>query len=61
MESGLNAAHQIGDDVLMKASGRRVAESSFTHGSSAQRVEWLRKGIESGNEDSCDTFGDLRR
>jgi predicted metalloprotease len=56
MESGLNAAHQIGDDTLMKAAGRRPVEASFTHGSSAQRMEWLRRGLDSGNEDRCDTF-----
>lgn len=61
MESGLNAAHQIGDDTLMKGAGRRPVEASFTHGSSAQRMEWLRKGLESGNEDACDTFTDLQR
>jgi predicted metalloprotease len=61
MESGLNAAHQIGDDTLMKNAGRRPVEASFTHGSSAQRMEWLRKGMESGNEDACDTFTDLRK
>ena len=61
MESGLNAAHQIGDDALMRAAGRRPVEASFTHGSSAQRMDWLRKGMESGNEDACDTFADLKR
>lgn len=61
MESGLNAAHQIGDDVLMRNAGRRPVEASFTHGSSAQRIEWLRKGLQSGNEDACDAFVDLRR
>ena len=61
MESGLNAAHQIGDDTLMKNAGRRPAEDAFTHGSSAQRMEWLRKGLETGNEDACDTFADLRK
>ena len=61
MESGLNAAHQIGDDTLMKEAGRNPNEAAFTHGSSAQRMEWLRKGMESGNEDSCDTFADLKR
>ena len=61
MESGLNAAHQIGDDALMRAAGRRPVEASFTHGSSAQRMEWLRKGMEGGNEDDCDTFADLKR
>jgi len=61
MESGLNAAHQIGDDTLMKNAGQRPVEASFTHGSSAQRMEWLRKGMESGNEDACDTFTEFRR
>lgn len=57
MESGLNAAHQIGDDTLMKNAGRRPVEEAFTHGSSAQRMHWLRRGMETGNEDACDTFG----
>ena len=61
MESGLNAASQIGDDALMRSAGRRAAEENFTHGSSAQRMEWLRKGMESGNEDACDTFAELRQ
>ena len=60
MESGLNAAHQIGDDALMKDAGRRPVEASFTHGSSAQRTAWLRKGMESGNDDACDTFAGSR-
>ena len=60
IEEGLNAAHQIGDDTLMKAAGRRPVEAAFTHGSSAQRMQWLRRGLESGNEDDCDTFSDLR-
>jgi hypothetical protein len=61
LEEGLRAAHQIGDDTLMKNAGQRPMEDAFTHGSSAQRMEWLKKGLESGNEDSCDTFADLRR
>ena len=61
MESGLNAAHQIGDDTLMRNAGRRASPEQFTHGTSAQRMEWLRRGMETGNEDSCDTFADLRR
>jgi predicted metalloprotease len=56
MEEGLNAAHSIGDDTLMKSAGRRPVESSFTHGSSAQRMEWLRKGLESGNDETCDAL-----
>ena len=61
IEEGLNAAHQIGDDTLMKSAGRRPVEAAFTHGSSAQRKEWLRKGLETGNEDACDTFAEFRR
>jgi predicted metalloprotease len=58
LEEGLNAAHSIGDDVL---TGGRVGQESFTHGSAAQRMEWLRKGLETGDEDQCDTFGQFRR
>jgi predicted metalloprotease len=61
LEEGLNAAHSIGDDVLMEQAGRRPVEAAFTHGSAEQRMQWLRKGLESGNEDECDTFADLRR
>ncbi|WP_296678972.1 neutral zinc metallopeptidase [Novosphingobium sp.] len=61
MEEGLRAAHQIGDDVLMKSAGRRPVEAAFTHGSAEQRMTWLRKGLETGNEDACDTFADLNR
>ena len=61
IEEGLNAAHQIGDDTLMKGAGQRPVEAAFTHGSSAQRMQWLRRGLESGNEDDCDTFADLRK
>lgn len=60
IEEGLNAAHQIGDDTLMRNAGQRPVEEAFTHGSSAQRTEWLRRGLETGNEDSCDTFADLK-
>ena len=56
MEEGLNAAHSIGDDTLMKSAGRRPVEASFTHGSSAQRMEWLRKGLESGSDEICDAL-----
>jgi hypothetical protein len=61
MESGLNAAHSIGDDTLMRNAGRRPSPEAFTHGTSAQRMQWLRKGLETGNEDACDTFADMRR
>lgn len=54
MEEGLNAAHQIGDDTLMARAGRRPVEDAFTHGSSAQRVEWLRRGMQARDDTVCD-------
>ncbi|MDP3908025.1 neutral zinc metallopeptidase [Novosphingobium sp.] len=60
MEEGLNAAHSIGDDTLMKKAGRRPVEASFTHGTSEQRMTWLKRGLESASGDACDTFADLR-
>lgn len=56
LEEGMNAAHAVGDDTLMRSAGRRPVEEAFTHGSSVQRREWLRIGLETGNEDRCDTF-----
>lgn len=56
MESGLNAASAIGDDTLMKNAGRRVSPEQFTHGTSKQRMEWLRKGMESGDDAVCDAL-----
>jgi uncharacterized protein len=56
IEEGMRAANAIGDDTLMKQAGQRPVESMFTHGTSEQRVAWLRKGLQSGNPKSCDTF-----
>jgi predicted metalloprotease len=56
LEEGLNAAAAIGDDRLQRQGGGRVAPESFTHGSSQQRVEWFRRGFESGDPRQCDTF-----
>ena len=61
IEEGLTAAHAIGDDTLMKNAGRRPVEAAFTHGTSQQRMTWLRRGLETGDPDACDTFADLRR
>jgi hypothetical protein len=57
IEAGLNAAAAIGDDTLQRRSQGRVVPESFTHGSSAQRVRWFRKGLEGGLMSACDTFG----
>jgi len=57
IEEGLNAANAIGDDRLQKQSQGYVVPDSFTHGSSAQRVQWFRRGIETGDMRQCDTFG----
>jgi uncharacterized protein len=56
VEEGLRAAAAIGDDRIQRMAGRRVSPESFTHGSSEQRVRWFRRGLESGNVNSCDTF-----
>ena len=56
MEEGLQAAAAIGDDRLQRQAQGRVVPESFTHGSSEQRVEWFRRGLESGRVDACDTF-----
>jgi hypothetical protein len=59
-EEGLRAAAAIGDDRLQRQSQGRVVPESFTHGSSEQRVEWLRRGLTSGRVEECDTFGSRR-
>lgn len=56
VEEGLNAASRIGDDTLQRRSQGVVVPESFTHGSSAQRVAWFRKGLSSGTMASCNTF-----
>lgn len=57
IEEGLNAAAAIGDDRLQQRSGMGVHPESFTHGTSEQRATWLRRGLESGDPNVCDTFG----
>ncbi|MSO50237.1 MAG: hypothetical protein EXQ49_10135 [Acidobacteria bacterium] len=56
VEERLRAAAAIGDDRLQREAQGRVSLESFTHGSSAQRVEWFRRGLEGGRMDACDTF-----
>ncbi len=56
LEEALRAATAIGDDRLQREAGGRVVPDSFTHGSSAQRVAWFRRGFDSGKIEECDTF-----
>ena len=58
LEAGLQTASAIGDDALQGRSGR-VSPESFTHGSSEQRMTWLRRGYEAGHPSACDTFQGL--
>jgi len=56
IESALNAAAQIGDDTLQRRTQGTVVPESFTHGTSAQRVNWFKRGVEGGSIDRCNTF-----
>ncbi|WP_339913417.1 neutral zinc metallopeptidase [uncultured Brevundimonas sp.] len=56
LEEGMKTANAIGDDTLQRRGGGRVSPEGFTHGTSAQRVEWLRRGYQSGDPAVCDTF-----
>ena len=57
IEEALNTAARIGDDALQRASQGVVVPDSFTHGSSAQRQRWFFRGWETGDPNTCDTFG----
>ena len=57
VEEGLGAAQAIGDDTLQRAGGQRPVPESFTHGSAAQRQQWLTRGLQSGDPAQCNTFG----
>jgi predicted metalloprotease len=56
LREALNAAHAIGDDTMQQQSQGQVDERQFTHGSSAQRVRWFRRGFDTGDPRQCDTF-----
>lgn len=58
VDEGLNAAAAIGDDRMQRQSQGYVMPDAFTHGSSAQRVEWFKRGLMSGDPDQCDTFSE---
>ena len=56
VESALNAASQIGDDTLQRRTRGTIVPETFTHGTSAQRVNWFKRGLESGSVERCNTF-----
>ncbi|MDQ0562608.1 putative metalloprotease [Rhizobium mesoamericanum] len=56
LEEALNAAQQIGDDTLQKRSQGYVVPESFNHGTSEQRARWFKRGFDSGQLSTCDTF-----
>jgi predicted metalloprotease len=56
IEEGLRAASAIGDDRIQRETQGRVVPDAFTHGTSEQRARWFRRGLESGQPESCDTF-----
>ena len=56
VESALNAASAIGDDALQRQARGEVVPDSFTHGTSAQRVRWFKRGLETGSVQQCNTF-----
>jgi len=58
VEEGLRAAAAIGDDRIQRQTQGYVVPEAFTHGSSEQRVQWFRRGLETGDTEACDTFGE---
>jgi predicted metalloprotease len=57
VEEGMRAAAAIGDDAIQRKTQGQVSPESWTHGSSEQRMQWLRRGLESGQVESCNTLG----
>ena len=56
VDQGLAAANAVGDDTLQRQTRGRVMPDSFTHGTSAQRVRWFRRGLDQGRVEACDTL-----
>lgn len=58
LEEAINAAAAVGDDQIQQRATGRVNPETWTHGSSEQRMEWFQRGFETGDPQSCDTFGE---
>lgn len=56
LQAGLRAASAVGDDRIMQGTGQQVRQENFTHGSSAQRMQWFNRGLNRGDMSACDTF-----
>ena len=56
IEEAMNAASQIGDDTLQRRGQGTVVPESFTHGTSAQRLAWFRRGLQTGDVNQCDAL-----
>jgi len=56
LREGMRAAASIGDDAIMERAGGPVRPDAFTHGTSAQRQEWLQRGVRTGDPEACDTY-----
>lgn len=57
LEEALSAAEAVGDDTIMKRAGMAPRRENFTHGSSKERMDWFKRGANTGNTGVCDTFG----
>lgn len=60
LEEALNAAAAIGDDNLQQKANGRIRPEAFTHGSSKQRMEWFKRGMDTGDVNACNTFANAR-
>lgn len=61
LEEALNAAAAIGDDNLQQKSNGRIRPEAFTHGTSKQRMEWFKRGMDTGDVSECNTFANTAR
>ena len=61
VDEALGAASAVGDDRIQAQTTGRIRPETFTHGSAAQRAQWFRRGMQSGDPNVCDTFGGLGR